>query len=140
MQLAHVTQFVANYWKGRWDLQTLGALDTMGAVPIVDFARLLENPTEDDYLAVAEDDRHAWEEHSFMYVVNHGIPSKTVNDFRKIKVPSIPRSFSLKWRIFQIESAFSQSLKFFQLPDAVKDVYTIDSKTFRGYNRQGKEM
>ena len=55
-----------------------GIIDIMGAVPIVDFARLLEHPTEDDYLAVAEDVRRACEEHSFMYVVNHGIPSETV--------------------------------------------------------------
>ena len=53
----------------------------MATVPIVDLARLLQQPTEDDYLAVAEDVHRACAEHSFMYVVNHGIPTKTVKDF-----------------------------------------------------------
>lgn len=112
----------------------------MGAIPIVDFARLLEKPTEDDFWAVAEDVCRACEEHSFMYVVNHGIPSKTVKYFREVVIPSIPNSFSMQISCFQIQSAFSESLKFFQLPGTVKDMYAIDStKNFRGYNRQGKE-
>ena len=62
----------------------------MATLPIVDLERLLQQPTEDDYLAVAEDVRRVCEEHSFMYIVNHGIPSKTVTIFVEQKKISEP--------------------------------------------------